>query len=64
MKRGDIGTVAAAGDYDKPRPAIVIQPDWLEETDSVLVCLMTTKRRAARLYRLDVENSPATHTMC
>jgi len=60
MKRGDIVTVAATGDYGKPRPAVVIQSDWLDETDSVLVCLMTTTRRAAPLYRLNVASSPTT----
>jgi len=25
MKRGDLVTVSAAGDYRKPRPAVVIQ---------------------------------------
>ena len=42
MKRGDIVTVAAPGDYGKPRPAVVIQSDWLAQTDSVLVALMTS----------------------
>jgi mRNA interferase MazF len=32
-------TVAVQGDCGKPRPAVVIQSDWLAETDSVLVCL-------------------------
>jgi mRNA interferase MazF len=30
----------------------VIQSDFLADTDSVLVCLVTTTRRAAPLYRL------------
>jgi mRNA interferase MazF len=60
MKRGDIVTVAASDDYGKPRPAVVVQSDWLDETDSVLVCLMTTTRRDAPLYRLDVANGPET----
>lgn len=52
MKRGDLITVAVSGDYGKPRPALVIQSDFLPETDSVLVCLLTTTLRAAPLYRL------------
>ena len=60
MRRGDIVTVAVAGDYGKPRPAVVIQSDWLDETDSVLVCLFTTTRRDTPLYRLSVDPSPAT----
>ncbi len=54
MRRGDIITVAAPGDYGKPRPAVVIQSNWLDETDSVLVCLMTTVCRPLPLYRIDV----------
>jgi len=54
MTRGEIVTVAVQGDYGKPRPAVVIQSDWLDETDSVLVCLITTARRDAPLYRLDL----------
>ena len=52
MKRGDLVTVAISGDYGKPRPALVIQSDFLHETDSVLVCLLTTMQRDAPLYRL------------
>ncbi|HTT81284.1 MAG TPA: type II toxin-antitoxin system PemK/MazF family toxin [Stellaceae bacterium] len=54
MKRGDLVTVALSGDYGKPRPALVIQSDFLAETDSVLVCLVTTVMRAAPLYRLSL----------
>ena len=54
MKRGDLVTVALNGDYGKPRPALVIQTDLLPQTDSVLVCLLTTTLREAPLYRLSV----------
>ena len=54
MKRSDLITVALSGDYGKPRPAFVIQSDFLPETDSVLVCLLTTTLRAAPLYRLSL----------
>ncbi len=57
MRRGDIVTVAAAGDYGKPRPAIVIQSDLLKATDSILVSLMTSTIVDAPLYRLVVEPS-------
>ena len=52
MERGDLVTVAVSGDYGKPRPALVIQTDHLPETDSVLVCLLTTTIRDAPLFRL------------
>ena len=60
MRRGDIITIAVSGDYGKPRPAVVVQADRLGDTDSVLVCQMTSSQRAALIYRLMVE--PATGT--
>jgi mRNA interferase MazF len=59
VRRGDIVTVAVSGDYGKPRPALVIQSDWLDETDSVLVCLLTTTIRDVPLYRLSVPAVPS-----
>ncbi len=60
MKRGDIVTVAAQGDYGKPRPAVVIQSDWLAATDSVLVALLTSAVFDAPIYRLRIEATPQT----
>ena len=60
MRCGDIVTVATQGDYGKPRPAVVIQSDKLDGTDSVLVCLLTSTPRAAPLFRLDVPIDGAT----
>ena len=53
----DLVTVAVSGDYGKPRPALVIQTDHLPETNSVLVCLLTTTIRDAPLFRFPL---PAT----
>ena len=55
VKRGDLVTVSAQGDYGKPRSAIVIQSDFLNAADSVLVVLLTSKIADASLYRLTVE---------
>lgn len=55
MKRGDIVTVAVAGDYGKPPSAVIIQSDWLKATDSVLVALMTSALADAPIYRLTLE---------
>ena len=52
MKRGDIITVSAPGDYGKPRPALVIQSDSLKSTESVLVSLLISKIVDAPIYRL------------
>jgi len=59
LKRGDLVTVAASGDYGKPRPAVIIQSDWLDGTESVLVCLVTTTLRDAPLFRLPVTPNEA-----
>ncbi len=55
MKRGDLVTVAAQGDYGKPRPAVVIQSDALDAADSVLVALLSSTLADAPLYRLTLE---------
>jgi mRNA interferase MazF len=44
MKRGDVVTVAATGDYGKPRPAVIVQTGALPaEHASVVVCQMTSE---------------------
>lgn len=58
MKRCDIVIVSAPGDYGKPRPAVVVQSDWLKATDSVLVALTTSTLVDAPLYRLQIEPTP------
>jgi mRNA interferase MazF len=55
VKRGDLVVVSTPGDYGKPRPAIVVQSDWLRATDSVLVALLTSALVDAPLYRLHLE---------
>ena len=57
MKRGDIVTIALQGDYGKPRPALVIQSDLFAEHPSVTVLPVTSQRRDAPLFRIDVEQS-------
>ena len=57
MRRGDLVIVSAPRDYGKPRPAVVVQSDWLTATDSVLVALLTTALAEAPLYRRMIEPS-------
>ena len=55
MRRGDFVIIVAAGDYGKPRPAIVVQSDLFDGLPSVAVCPLTSTLRAdADLIRLDV----------
>ena len=58
MRWGDIVLVAAPGDCGKPRPAVIVQLDWLSQADSVLVCLVTSTVRDASIVRLIVEPLP------
>jgi mRNA interferase MazF len=58
VKRGDVVTVAAAGDYGKPRPAVIVQTDAFPETHgSVVVCQMTSELSDAPDFRITVEPS-------
>src|SRR5215469_3317058 len=59
MRRGDVVTVAAAGDYGKPRPAVVVQTDALPLGHaSVVVCQMTSDGDDAPDFRVLVEPTP------
>lgn len=58
MRRGDLVTVAAPGDYDKPRPALVIQSDLFDALPSVALCLVTSELRNAPIFRITVDPSP------
>ncbi len=58
MRRGDLVTVAAPGDYGKPRPALVIQSDLFDESPSVTLCLVTSELRYAPIFRITVDPSP------
>lgn len=42
MNRGDIVAVAMAGDYGKPRPALIVQSDLFSKTDSISLLLITS----------------------
>jgi len=53
MKRGNIVTIAAPGDYRKPRPALVIQSDLFNATHaSVTVLPITSTLVEAPLFRI------------
>ena len=44
MKRGEIWTQSGGPGYaGKPRPALIVQSDLLEGTDSVITCLFTSQ---------------------
>ena len=57
IKRGDIVTVAAPGDFGKPRPAVVIQSDELTQagSTSTILALITSTLADAPLIRLTIQ---------
>jgi mRNA interferase MazF len=56
MRRGDLVTVAAAGDYGKPRPAVIVQTDAFPESHaSVVVCQLTSDLADASDFRVTIE---------
>jgi mRNA interferase MazF len=61
MRRGDVVTVAAGGDYGKPRPAVIVQTDAFPESPAaIVVCQMTSELVVAPDFRVTIEPSPET----
>jgi mRNA interferase MazF len=58
MRRGDVVTVAATGDYGKPRPAIIVQTDaFPQDHASVVVCQLTSEIVEAPDFRVTIDPS-------
>ena len=56
MKRGEIWTLAGGPDYaGKPRPAVILQDDRFDSTQSITVCPFTTDPTEAPALRLPIE---------
>ena len=60
MKRGELVTVAVAGDYGKPRPALIMQADAFALHPSVTVLPLTSDLQDAPLFRIPI--APEEHT--
>jgi mRNA interferase MazF len=59
MRRGDVVTVAATGDYGKPRPAVIVQTDAFPQSHaSVVVCQLTSELVDAPDFRVTVDPRP------
>ena len=54
MRRGDIVTVAGGVYANKPRPALIVQDDRFDATDSLTVCPFTSTDVDAPLLRVPV----------
>lgn len=56
MRRGEVWTVSGSRDYaGKPRPAVIVQDDSFDATNSITICAFTTDPTDAPLFRLVVE---------
>lgn len=54
MRRGDIVTIAGGAHASKPRPALIVQDDRFDTTDSLTVCPFTSTEVDAPLLRVPV----------
>jgi mRNA interferase MazF len=52
VNRGEIWSVAGGVYASKPRPAVILEDDLFDGTDSVTVCPLTSKDVAAPLLRM------------
>jgi mRNA interferase MazF len=60
MRRGDVVTVAATGDYGKPRPAVIVQTDAFPASHAqVVICQMTSELADAPDFRITIDPSRA-----
>ena len=60
MRRGEIWTVSGGSHYSgKPRPAVIVQDDDFDATNSITICVFTTDTTAAPLFRLRVDPTEA-----
>jgi mRNA interferase MazF len=58
MKRGEIWTVSGGQDYaGKPRPAVILQDDRFDATNSITICAFTSDETDAPLLRLAISPS-------
>lgn len=56
MRRGEVWTVSGGNDdAGKPRPAVIVQDDSFDATDSITICAFTSDPTDAPLFRLVVE---------
>jgi mRNA interferase MazF len=56
MRRGEVWTVSGGKDYaGKPHPAVILQDDSFDATNSVTICAFTTDETDAPLFRLPIQ---------
>jgi mRNA interferase MazF len=56
VRRGEIWTAAGGGGYSgKPRPIVIVQDERFSETDSIVVCPLTTDVTSIPLFRIVID---------
>jgi mRNA interferase MazF len=59
-QRGDVVVCALAGDFGKPRPAVVVQSDLFNQTHaSVVLCPISSEATGLTLFRVPIPASQA-----
>jgi mRNA interferase MazF len=59
MARGDVVVIAAAGDYGKPHPAVIVQTDAFPDGHaSVVICQLTSELVDASAFRVTIDPAP------
>ena len=58
MRRGEIWSLAGGGEFlSKPRPAIILQDDFIDDLTTITVCPLTTNWEHGAEMRVPVEAS-------
>lgn len=56
LRCGDVAVCVVPGDYGKPRPAVVVQSDFFNDThSSLVVCPVTSDLKDAPFFRLPLK---------
>lgn len=59
MKRGDVVVVALPGDLGKPRPAVVVQANVLNENlRTIMLCPISSFSSDPNFFRVPIEPTP------
>ena len=58
MTRGEVRTVSGTGYAGKSRPAVIVQDDRFDVTESITICVFTTNDADAPMFRIPITPSP------
>jgi mRNA interferase MazF len=61
LKRGDVILVAAAGEFGKPRPAVILQADLSMADETITFVPITSDLERFPLIRISIEPNHRAH---